>query len=63
MNNVNSVKIEPKFEDCAICVFYKYGNIHKNCKKCEIGENFEEKIQELDPDFELQMKNIKKRKK
>lgn len=39
---------EAKFEECRECLFFR--NRSNACRRCEIGENFEPRIHELDPD-------------
>lgn len=41
--------VEPRFSDCAICKHFKPNNTASACQGCEVGENFEEEIAELDP--------------
>lgn len=39
-----------RFEGCIDCRFYKMFHTDKHCQGCTIGENFDEKVEELDPD-------------
>lgn len=49
-DEADSLKIpETRFKDCVGCRFYKPYNTLRQCNGCEIGENFEEIIEELDP--------------
>lgn len=38
-----------RFEDCVNCMFYRPFHTHSKCAGCDVGENFAESIEELDP--------------
>lgn len=40
---------EARFSECTECKFYRRFNTLKDCQGCEIGENFEEVVEELNP--------------
>lgn len=44
-----SRSVEPRFSECPECVFYRAFHTHKSCQGCTAGENFEERIEELNP--------------
>jgi hypothetical protein len=46
----------PKFGDCTICRFYRPETGSVKCLPCEVGENFEEKINDRQPDDDELMK-------
>ncbi len=50
MSKTNEKFPEARFADCLECVFYRPFNTSKKCRGCEIGENFKEIVEELEPD-------------
>lgn len=46
---------EHPFTECVDCRFFKPGRMARECKKCGSGENFEERIEELNPELDTQL--------